>query len=117
MHKLLFSLLILALLVPKASAQDDSPGAITDALVTVHIDGLDDAGWAGISARIGRETDVNLEYGCVRSGIVVLHFSALRTSDKADVIAVVKRLLHEAGIKGAVEFLDVHVEEKAGNKC
>lgn len=117
MNKLFLSLLFLAFILPKSQAQDDLPGTITDALVTIHIDGFDEAGWAGISSRVGREADVNLEYGCIRSGIVVLHFSALRTSDKADVIAVVKRLLYEAGIKGAVEFLDIHVEEKAGNKC
>lgn len=117
MNKLLISFLFLAFVLPVAHAQDDMPGTITDALVTIHIDGFDEAGWAGISSRVGREADVNIEYGCIRSGIVVLHFSALRTSDKADVIAVVKSLLHEAGIKGAVEFLDVHVEEKAGNKC
>ena len=117
MRTLLLPLLFLVLFIPKTVAQDDMPSALTDALVTLRVDGLDDAGWGRIASRIGREPDANIEYGCVRSGIVVLRFRALRSSEKADALAVVKRLLDEAGIKGSVSFLDVHMEQKANNKC
>ena len=35
----------------------------------------------------------------------------------ADVMQLVKHLLKEAEVPGAVRFLDVHVEQQGGNKC
>ncbi|MBK9760020.1 MAG: hypothetical protein IPO90_08635 [Flavobacteriales bacterium] len=117
MRHLLLSLLFFCALSPAIRAQDPAPGAVVDAMVTVRIDGFNDAGLARIAARIGKEANMNLEYSCVRSGIVVLHIRPVQVSEKADVMALVKRILHEADIKGAIDFLDIHVEQTGGNKC
>ncbi|MBK8341590.1 MAG: hypothetical protein IPK99_17155 [Flavobacteriales bacterium] len=117
MRTLFLFILCIGLFSPASFAQGDLPSGGADGLVTVRVDGLDDAGLGRISARIAKEQQVNLEYTCLRSGIVVLHFQALQVSERADVITVVKRLFQQAGITGAIEFLDIHVERSALNKC
>jgi hypothetical protein len=98
-------------------AQDDTPGTNVEAIVTMHIADLTNAQWGQLTARIGKEPSMNVEYNCLRTCVVVLRMQHLQASDKADVIQVVKRLLKEAAVPGAVQFLDVHVEPEGGNKC
>lgn len=91
-----------------AFAQNDAPTVLTEAFVTVRIDGLDHADMARLVNGIGKEQNARIEYSCVRSGVVVLFLNALPASERADVIAVVKRLIQKAGLKGNVDFLDVY---------
>ena len=117
MRTLFLFVLFVGLFGPASFAQGDVPSSGTDGLVTVRVEGFDDAGLARIAARIAKEQQVSLEYTCLRSGIVVLHFQALQVSERADVITVVKRLFQQAGITGAIDFLDIHLERSALNKC
>lgn len=98
-------------------AQDDPGGQTLDAMVTIQVKGLDDALWSRLSARISKEPHANVEYACVTTGVVVLRLQKLTVTEKADVMAIVRRILGEAGVKGAVEFLDIHVEPAMGNRC
>lgn len=113
-------LLLLALLgsfALRVSAQEEVPGNAVDAIVTMHIDDLTEAQWAHLAARVGREPSMSVEYNCMRTCVVVLRMQQLHVSEKADVMQLVKHLLKEAEVPGAVRFLDVHVEQQGGNKC
>ncbi len=98
-------------------AQQDVPETTVDAIVTLRIDGLDHDGLVAISARVARETNMNIEYSCVRTGVLVLHIQPVQVSEKADVMALVRRVLQEAAVKGKIDFLDIHVDEEGWNKC
>ena len=74
-------------------------------------------GLVAISARVARETNMNIEYSCVRTGVLVLHIQPVQVSEKADVMALVRRVLQEAAVKGKIDFLDIHVDEEGWNKC
>lgn len=117
MRKLLLLILFVACIAPHTMAQEDSPMAVTEAFVTLRVKNLDDAALARLSSAIGKEANTVLEYSCVRSGVLILHFRALKASEKADVITVVERLLLQARMAGPFDFLDVHVEKTGGNKC
>lgn len=51
------------------------------------------------------------------SGVVVLKFSDVPVTERADAITMARRLLGEAGIEQGVEFLHVTVEAKGPGKC
>ena len=87
-----------------------------NALVTVQVSDLE-ALWPKVSARITKEPGMNVEYSCMTTGILVLRMQGLTVAEKSDVMAIVKRIMREAGVKGAIEFLDVHVEPGDGNRC
>ncbi len=114
----LFALLLPFLLsFHPASAQDGSQTAALEAFVTVRIDGLNADTWATVEKRIAKESATNVEYVCLHAGIVVLRMRDLRVTEKADITALVKRLLHEGGVKGNIELLDVHVERQGPDRC
>ena len=118
MRQLLVILALITGAIPFSTyAQDDVPSSTTETLVTLRVEGLDDVGLARIETRISKEPNANMEYSCLATGVVVLHFRSLPATEKADVIATVKRMLTQAGITGPVEFLNVHMEQGAGNKC
>jgi hypothetical protein len=111
--------LILALLFASpfmALAQTD-PGTTVNAMVTVRIGALSESAWPKVTERISREANVSVEYSCLTTGILVLRLQHITVSDKADVMALVKRLLHEGGVKGTIEFLDVQVFHESTNRC
>ena len=116
-RSLLLTLLLLTVLSNHAVAQEDVPGAQVEALVTLRMQGTTDQMLSTLRTQVGKEPGTTLEYTCVRSGIVILYLRSLSVTEKADVLAVVKRILREAGIRAAIDFLDVHVELTAGNKC
>lgn len=101
----------------RTRAQNDLPGAAVEAIVTMHIADLTETQWQHLAARIAKDPSMSVEYNCLRTCVVVLRMQRLQVSEKADVIQVVKHLLNEAGVPGAVQFLDVHVEPQGGNKC
>lgn len=88
-----------------------------EAMVVVHIDGLDDTMMARLARVVGKESSVTIEYSCVASGIVVLKFSEATVSEKADVIALARRQLNAAAIERGVEFLHVHAEPRGPGRC
>jgi hypothetical protein len=110
-------LAFLLLLMPLSHrAAAPVPGGY-EALAVVHINGLDDAGLAALAKHVGQERAVTIEYTCVWSGIVVLRFSDTSASEKADVITLVTRHLHEAGIHKDCEVQFVQVRATSGGKC
>ncbi|MBP7514393.1 MAG: hypothetical protein KA791_07590 [Flavobacteriales bacterium] len=116
--RILSALLLPFLLsVQPASAQEGAPAAALEAFVTVRIDGLDANTWATAEKRIAKETATNVEYVCLHAGVLVLRMRDLRVTEKADIMALVKRLLHEGGVKGGIDFLDVHVERQGPDRC
>lgn len=117
MRRLLLALVLLTSVMLPSWAQDDAPGNTIEAIVTMHINDLTNAQWDQLVARIGREPTMTVEYNCLRTCVVVLRMQRAQASEKADVMQVVKRLLKEAAVPGAVQFLDVHVEPQGGNKC
>lgn len=98
-------------------AQDDPSGQTLNAIVTVQVNGLDEALWSKVSTRIAKEPNANVEYSCMTTGVIVLRLQKLTVTEKADVMAIVRRMLSEAGVKGQVDFLDIHVEPGMGNRC
>src|SRR5690349_20977280 len=115
MKHLLFVILCLATL--RSAAQHEPGGTTLNAMVTVRVGGLDDALWSKVNARVTKEPNTNVEYSCIATGIIVLRMRNLGVTEKSDVMAIVKRILHEAGVKGQIDFLDVHVEPGDGNRC
>ncbi len=116
--RILSALLLPFLLsVQPALAQEDAPASALEAFVTVRIDGLDASTWATAEKRIAKETATNVEYVCLHAGVLVLRMRDLRVTEKADIMALVKRLLHEGGVKGNIDFLDVHVERQGPDRC
>ncbi|MBS1583196.1 MAG: hypothetical protein JST66_13440 [Bacteroidetes bacterium] len=100
------------------SAAQTDPGTVTvNAIVTVRVGSLSEAVWAAVAARISAEDKVDVEYSCTATGIIVMRLQHVAASEKADVMAVVKRLLHEGGVKGNIEFLDVHVFLEGADRC
>lgn len=116
MKALLIALLLVAVSAP-ALAQDDPNGIRLNALVTVRISDLDQTVWPKVNARVAKEPNMNVEYVCTTTGILVLRMRSVMATERSDLITVVKRILHEAGVKGDIEFLDIHAEEGEGNKC
>ncbi|MBK6343576.1 MAG: hypothetical protein IPF41_13600 [Flavobacteriales bacterium] len=107
---------LFTLRAPKASAQD-SPSGVMEAIVTMRDPGVDVQAWQRFALRVGKETGANIEYSCQRAGIIVLRLERPSIQEKADAITLVRRLLTDAGITTAVEFLHVHVERTSVNKC
>jgi hypothetical protein len=60
---------------------------------------------------------LTLEYSCVWSGIVVMRFADTSASEKADVITLALRHLHEAGIDQGVEVHYVKLRAASSGKC
>lgn len=116
-RSLLLTFLLFTILSNHAVAQEEVPGAQVEALVTLRLEGATDEMLSTLRSQVGKEPGTTLEYTCVRSGIVILYLRSLSVTEKADVLVVVKRILREAGIRTAIDFLDVHVELAAGNKC
>ena len=116
MRQLLLALLLLPIAV-STRAQDEPGGTPLNAMVTVQISDLDAALWPKVNARIAREQNMNVEYSCLTTGMIVLRMRNIKVAERSDVIILVKRILREAGVKGTIEFLNVHVEEGDGNKC
>lgn len=116
MRSLFMMALFLGSLSSTVQAQEEH-GVAMDAMVTLHIGGLNDAGWARINAQVHKERNINVEYVCLRTGVVVLRMQPVQVQEKADVMAIVKRVLRDAGWRGPVEFLDIHVEQHGGSKC
>ena len=61
MRTLLTLTLLFTCLLPHAHAQEDHGGAM-DAMVTLHIGGIDDAGWARVNAQVQKERNMNVVY-------------------------------------------------------
>ena len=107
-----------ALLTPlRGSTHVTLPTGSFDAMVVLHIDGLDDAKLAKLTHAIGADREVGLEYSCVLSGVVVLRFMNASVGERADIITLAKRQLSTAGIEQGVEVLHVHVQERGPGKC
>ena len=116
-RSLLLTFLLLTILSNHVIAQEEVPGAQVEALVTLRLEGTTDQMLSTLRSQVSKEPGTTLEYTCVRSGIVILYMRSLSVTEKADVLAVVKRILRDAGIRATIDFLDVHVELAAGNKC
>ncbi len=118
MRTLLILLAFIPLVLPIPSlAQDESPGAEVDAFVTFRVEGMTTADWTRIAGRVAKEQTMNVEYSCTRTCVIVLRIQPAQIADKADIIALVKRIVREAGVKGNIDFLDIHVEPHGGDKC
>ncbi len=114
---ILFFLLALITAVPLRAVDLPTAPAAADAQVVVHITDLDDAMLAKLAVQVGKDRRTTLEYSCVWSGVVVLKFSDVSVTERADAITMARRLLGEAGIEQGVEFLHVTVEAKGPGKC
>ncbi|HRH70332.1 MAG TPA: hypothetical protein PLB89_12570 [Flavobacteriales bacterium] len=101
----------------RSIAQEEPAGQTLNAIVTVQVSGMDEALWTKISARVAKEPHANVEYSCTTTGIIVVRLQKLNVTEKADVMTIVKRMLHEAGVKGQIDFLDVHVAPGVGDRC
>jgi hypothetical protein len=88
-----------------------------DAMVVVHVEGMDDAMLAALAKHVGAERNMTLEYSCTWAGIVVLHYTNTSTAEKADVITITMRHLREAGITAGVEVEHVEVRAVGAGKC
>ncbi|MBL7947191.1 MAG: hypothetical protein JNN32_14095 [Flavobacteriales bacterium] len=110
-------LLLLALFTALPLCATGSANGVADAQVVIHITDLEDAMLARLATQVSKDRNTTLEYSCVWSGVVVLKFSDVPVTERADAITMVRRLLGEAGIEQGVEFLHVTVEGKGPGKC
>lgn len=85
--------------------------------VVVLINELDDAGLARLAKEVVKEGSVTMEYSCTASGVVVLKYSGVSASERADAITMVRRTLANAGLDKGMEVLHVHIEESGPGKC
>lgn len=108
---------LVALMPWSLIAQNDPVTPTLNAIVTVRVSDLSEDIWPRLSARIAREDNMNIEYSCLTTGILVLQMKHVQASEKADVMAIVKRILHEAGVKGHIDFLDVQVRHESMMRC
>lgn len=115
--RLALLLIVLFTAALRSSAQDEPGSTPLNAMVTVRVKDLDETLWTKVNARIAKETNMNVEYSCINTGIIVLRLQHVTATEKADVITIVKRVLHEAGVKGTIEFLDVQVRTGPDNRC
>lgn len=115
MHRLIF--LALVFVFPLCGRAAPLAATPYDAMAVVHVDGLTDAQLAALAEHIGTERNITIEYACVWAGIVVLHFTDTNASERADVVTIVLRHLHEAGIEKGVEVQYVHVRATGPGKC
>jgi hypothetical protein len=114
---MLFLLFALVTVLPSRATDLYTAPAAADAQVVVHITDLDDSMLARLATQVGKDRSTTLEYSCVWSGVVVLKFSDVSVTERADAITMARRLLGEAGIEQGVEFLHVTVEAKGPGKC
>lgn len=115
MRTQLFAFLLLLLPLVSNAAPPVSGGY--EAMAVVHIEGMNDAMLASLAKHVGQERTMTLEYSCVWSGVVVLRFADTSAAEKADVVTLVLRHLHEAGITKGVEVQYVQVRATSGGKC
>lgn len=113
----LLNFLLLFAMIPSAIASPPATPITYEAQVVVHIDDLDDAAMGRLSAVVGREKNVNIEYSCVWSGVVVLKFAESPVNERADVISLARRLLSSAEIEKGVEYLHVFAEARGPGRC
>lgn len=85
--------------------------------VVVLIKDLDDAGLARLAKEVVKEGSVTMEYSCVASGVVVLKYSGVSASERADAITMVRRTLVSAGLEKGMEVLNVQIEDSGPGKC
>ena len=115
-----FLMLLCVWLLPAMGQEAPSsadPALSYDALVVVHITGLNDASLAQLSMLVGRDKSVSMEDSCGWSGVVVVRCSDIAVSERADVIQLARRQLSSAGIEQGVEYLHVHAEPRGTGKC
>ncbi len=116
MRTLIIFLFALFLQPLHASSTCEAPPAF-DAMVIIKIQDLDDAMMAKVSAEIGKQRNVTMEYSCTWSDVVVLKMNGISVGERADVISLARRSLTNAGISRGIEYLHVHVEGSGVNKC
>ena len=95
-----------------------SPPAMSTVQVVLHIDGFNDALYGRLSAEVGRDHSIGIEYSCTWSGVVVIQFNEAPVSERGDVVTMTQNLLARAGIEKGVEFLHITLEAQQGSgKC
>lgn len=114
---LLLMISLMPVVLAHGGLSDPVAAVAADAQVVVHITDLDDAQLARLATQVSKDRNTTLEYSCVWSGVVVLKFSDVPVTERADAITMARRLLGEAGIEQGVEFLHVTVETKGPGKC
>lgn len=108
---------ILLLLGVQLNAHGSANAQPADAQVVLRIAELGQDAHALLAREVGRDPAASLEYACLWTGVVVLRFSDVPLSDRADAITYARRLLQAAGISQSVEFLFVLVEPRGTGKC
>ena len=109
--------LVSNLMVMAGPPLGSSPAAAT-AQVGLHIDGFYEALYGRLSAEVGKDHSIGIEYSCTWSGVVVLQFNEAPVSERGDAVTMTQNLLGKAGIEKGVEFLRITVEERSGSgKC
>jgi hypothetical protein len=104
-------------LIPANAAPGCGAPPAFDAMVILKIQDLDDAMMAKLSAEIGKQRNVTIEYSCTWSDVVVLKMNEISVGERADVITLARRYLTNAGISRGIEYVHVHVQGSGMNKC
>lgn len=107
----------MVLVAPFTVRSQDAPDSGSEAIVTLHIAGLNDAMWSAFTKQVGKENGTNIEYSCLRAGVVVLRMQHLSVTEKGDVITLVRGMLNDSGIRSGVDFLNVHIERQGWGEC
>ena len=88
-------------------------------LVILKIDNLESNDtYAAIEEAISKDRNVNLDYSCVESGVLIIKFFDSRFNGKADNGVMIKQKVINAVPKSNPEIIFIDVQsQSAGSKC
>lgn len=115
----IFSIFLLLGLYVVANQQSGSAATENTIFITTKVtDGLTDKSLREIEQSLQKKTDLNIEYACLESGIMVYRLLHTELQAKGDVQALILNRLAGIIAPKAVKFLDIHfVTVQSGGNC
>lgn len=88
-----------------------------DSVVVVKVNNLTSEQFNQVAASIGQKNDINIDYYCLWSGVMVIKLNNSHLHQSGDIHLYTKRLLNDAILSENVEILYVHSSVSGMAKC
>ena len=88
-----------------------------DSIVVARIDGITAQQYDAIEASVGKIDQLNIEYCCMWSGVMVLKLNGSTLYQQGDIHLYVKNVLHDASKLKKVDILHVYTGLAGIAKC
>lgn len=112
---ILWGLLIVAI---SSFANDPvTPENTYDSIIVTKITDITSAQYDGIEAAVGAIDELNIEYTCMWSGVMVLKLNNSQLHQTGDIHLYVKNVLHDAATLKKLEVLHVYTGLSGMAKC